>query len=232
MSSPLYIAFFDELAKVGMCVVSCGQEAIDQKRRAMQKIAYSTKGHPMIGLIYNAFADELEKVAKKKSWSFQRFVHHPLTQAFGYGALAAEGAHALAEMSKRPRLRRAARSKWGTLAGKGAIGAGATFLALEGMSALMDYFRKKTASPGAPKGHPDFKTFKKHKVTLTPEERAEVLKRKAVWHFNGGSPSPAVGKAVIDGKTWYETHTHRAINYAPTLKGAINRYHKFIKSTA
>jgi len=89
----------------------------------------------------------------------------------------------------------------------------------------------KLAKPGAPKGHPDWKTFKKHKVKLTPEERAQVMTAKAVWHFNGGAPSSAVSKAVINGKTWYETHTHRAINYAPTLKGAISRYHKFIKST-
>jgi len=82
------------------------------------------------------------------------------------------------------------------------------------------------------KGHPNYKDFKKNKVKLTPEERAQVMKAKAVWHFNGGSPSPAVGKAVINGKTWYETHTHRAINYAPSVKGAISRFHKFIKSTS
>ncbi len=87
------------------------------------------------------------------------------------------------------------------------------------------------------KGHPKFKDFKKNKVPLTPEERALVVKRKAVWNFHFGRDgkrkrTPAVGKAVINGKTWYETHTHRAVNYAPTLKGAIARYHAFIKGTA
>lgn len=86
-------------------------------------------------------------------------------------------------------------------------------------------------------GPKDYKTFKKNQVPLTPEERALVMKRKAVWNFHFGKDgkrkkTSAVAKAIIDGKTWYETHTHRAINYAPTLKGAINRYHKFIKSTA
>lgn len=83
------------------------------------------------------------------------------------------------------------------------------------------------------KGHPDWKTFKKHKVPLTPEERKKVMGAKAVWHHGrGGGPSPAVSKAVINGKTWYETHTHRAINYAPTVEGAIGRYHRFVKGTA
>lgn len=92
---------------------------------------------------------------------------------------------------------------------------------------------EKIAKPGAPKGHPDYKTFKKHQVSLTPEERKKVMDAKAVWHHApGGGPSPAVHKAVIDGKTWFETHTHRAINYAPTVEGAISRYHKFIKGTA
>ena len=97
--------------------------------------------------------------------------------------------------------------------------------------AFMDEL-EKVAGPGAPKGHPDYKTFKKNRVPLTPEERALVMKRKAVWHMNGGGPSSAVGKAVINGKTWYETHTHRAINYAPSVKGAISRFHKFIKGTS
>lgn len=84
---------------------------------------------------------------------------------------------------------------------------------------------------------PKYKDFMKNKVPLTPEERALVMKRKAVWHFHHGrdgkkQATPAVGKAVINGKTWFETHTHRAINYAPTVRGAIARYHAFIKGTA
>jgi len=83
------------------------------------------------------------------------------------------------------------------------------------------------------KGHPKFEVFKKNKVPLTPEERALVMKRKAVWHFSPKNvATPAVSKAVIDGKTWFETHTHRAINYATTAKGAIKRFHDFIKGTS
>ena len=84
---------------------------------------------------------------------------------------------------------------------------------------------------------PKFKDLKKNRVPLTPEERRQVMEAKAVWHFHLGrdgkkKTTPAVGKSVIKGKTWYETHTHRAYNVCPSLKGAIGRYHKFIKSTA
>lgn len=84
---------------------------------------------------------------------------------------------------------------------------------------------------------PKYEVFKKNKVPLTPEERALVMKRGAVWNFHFGcngkrQKTPAVSKAVINGKTWFETHTHRAINYATTVRGAISRYHKFIKGTA
>lgn len=80
----------------------------------------------------------------------------------------------------------------------------------------------------------DFKKLKKNEVPLTKEERAEVMKRKAVWHFHpSGNPTPAVWKSVDkNGKVTFITHTHRAYNTAPTLKGAISRYHNFIKSTA
>lgn len=80
----------------------------------------------------------------------------------------------------------------------------------------------------------DFKKLQKNKVDLTPEERKEVMDRKAIWHFSPNrSPTPAVWKSVDkNGKVTYVTNTHRAYNTAPTLKGAIGRYHKFIKGTA
>ena len=79
----------------------------------------------------------------------------------------------------------------------------------------------------------EFQKLKDCQVKLTAEERAECLKKKAVWHFNKGSPSPAVWKAIDkNGKTTYITNTHRAYNTATTLKGAIGKYHSFIKGTA
>jgi hypothetical protein len=80
---------------------------------------------------------------------------------------------------------------------------------------------------------PDFKTLKKYKVALTPDERAEVIKAKAVWHHGPkGKESSAIWKTEVNGITWYVTNTHRAYNVRPTLKGAITRYHDFIKGTS
>lgn len=79
----------------------------------------------------------------------------------------------------------------------------------------------------------NMKTLKKYKVDLTPEERSQVMSADAVWnHGPNGEATPAVWKAVINGKTTYVTNTHRAYNTADTVKGAISRYHKFIKGTA
>jgi hypothetical protein len=80
-----------------------------------------------------------------------------------------------------------------------------------------------------------FSVLEKNKVKLTDEERQECLDADATWHFSpGNKPSPAVWKSVNPKtkKVTYVTNTHRAFNTAPTLKGAISRYHKFIKGTA
>lgn len=81
---------------------------------------------------------------------------------------------------------------------------------------------------------PKVDTLKKNAVKLTDEERSEVMSRKATWHHGpNGEETPAVRKAEIGDKTWYWCGTHRAWSGAkPTLKGAINAYHKFVKSTA
>lgn len=85
----------------------------------------------------------------------------------------------------------------------------------------------------------EFQKLKDNKVRLTPEERKQCLDKKAVWH-NGVKKGtahatvPAVWKSKDPktGKTIYVTNTHRAYNTAPTLKGAIGKYHRFIKGTA
>lgn len=76
----------------------------------------------------------------------------------------------------------------------------------------------------------EFERLKRNKVKLSDEERKKVADAKAEWS-DGGS---AVWKSVCPktGKTTYVTHTHRAYNTAPTVEGAISRFHKFIKSTA
>ena len=84
----------------------------------------------------------------------------------------------------------------------------------------------------------DFQKLQDNKVKLTPEERKEVMGKKAVWHFHmikGGKhvATPAVWKSKKkDGSFVYISHTHRAYQVRPTLKGAISIYHSFIKSTA
>lgn len=80
---------------------------------------------------------------------------------------------------------------------------------------------------------PEFDVLKRCKAKLTDAERQECMDQKAVWHpGNMDKPTPAVWKSVVDGKTWFVTNTHRAYNVAPTLKGAIGRFHRYIKSTA
>jgi len=93
-------------------------------------------------------------------------------------------------------------------------------------------FAKTAAKYVGGKG-PDMRALKAGKVALSPEERALVMGRKAVWHNGpGGSNSPAVWKSVVNGTTWYVTNTHRAYNVTKTLKGTIERFHKFIKGTS
>ena len=76
-------------------------------------------------------------------------------------------------------------------------------------------------------------TLEKNKKPLSDEERKQVMDADAIWHHGpGGAPSPAVWKAVVDGKEWFVTNTHRAFQSRPTLKGAISIYHSFIKSTS
>ena len=80
----------------------------------------------------------------------------------------------------------------------------------------------------------EFESLQKYKKPLTPGERDECMTGKAVWHHGpNGEETPAVWKSVNKkGKTTYVTHTHRAYNTATTLKGAMSKYHKFIKGTA
>lgn len=81
----------------------------------------------------------------------------------------------------------------------------------------------------------EMEKLKKNKKPLTDEERKLCMDRKAVWHHGpNGEETPAVWKSVCpdSGKTTYVTNTHRAYNTASTMKGAIKRYHDFIKGTA
>ena len=75
-----------------------------------------------------------------------------------------------------------------------------------------------------------FDKLQDNKVELTDEEKAKVKERDAVW----SDGRMAVWKSVNPktDKVTYITHTHRAYNTAPTLKGAIGKFHSFIKSTA
>ena len=80
---------------------------------------------------------------------------------------------------------------------------------------------------------PQFSTLKKGKLKLDAAEREEVMRRKAVWHHGPkGQESAAVWKSKVRGKMWYVTNTHRCFQVRPTLKGAIQAYHKVVKQTA
>lgn len=93
--------------------------------------------------IFEAFSDELLKLASKRKALFQHIVHNPLTQAVGYGALAGEGAHALAGMGSLGKtMARMAHTRPGFGLGAGLIGVSSAFLGAEGLSALMDYLKR------------------------------------------------------------------------------------------
>ena len=104
------------------------------------------------------------------------------------------------------------------------------------------YFAK-AKKPGYIYENKEYKNLEKNKVSLTDEERKIVFAKDAVWHY-ATSIDPNTGKKVKKvsavwksknpktGEITYITSTHRAWNKASTLKGAINRYHVFIKGTA
>lgn len=103
-----------------------------------------------------------------------------------------------------------------------------------------NYIRETTDSRIQEKKN-KFEKLKKNKVSLTPEEHAEVMKKKAVWHNYFGTVKNRKTKTVSaiwkskdpeTGEITYVTNTHRAYATRPTLKGAISIYHSFIKGTA
>ena len=80
----------------------------------------------------------------------------------------------------------------------------------------------------------EFAKLEANKKPLSADEHTECIKKRAVWHHGPhGGETPAVWKSVAkNGKTTYVTNTHRAFNKASTMKGAIKKYHDFIKGTA
>ena len=81
----------------------------------------------------------------------------------------------------------------------------------------------------------EMETLKKNKTPLTDDERQLVMSCKATWQLGpNGEETPAVWKSKDpkSGKCTYVTNTHRAYNTATTCKGAIKKYHDFIKGTA
>jgi len=64
---------------------------------------------------------------------------------------------------------------------------------------------------------PEIETMKKHRQSLTPEE-------KAAFDGAGDDRSATAIKGIIDGKTWYAVYTHRSGGVFSTLKAAVSAY--------
>lgn len=64
---------------------------------------------------------------------------------------------------------------------------------------------------------PEIETVKKHRQTLSTEE-------KAAFDGAGDDRSATAMKGVIDGKTWYAVYTHRAGQVFSSLKAAVKAY--------
>jgi len=90
---------------------------------------------------------EPEKTASKKDdedkeTGFSKTVHHPLIQGAGYGALAAEGVHALGERGLfGKKVQKWAHGPTGKAVGHAAIGGSAGFLGAEALAALSNMGR-------------------------------------------------------------------------------------------
>lgn len=74
---------------------------------------------------------------------------------------------------------------------------------------------------------PELKTLKKNKID---EEREQAMKAGCVWHYAGRVC--AIWKSIVNGKTWYGSNTHRCYQCHPTLKAAINSFHKVVEPSA
>lgn len=93
----------------------------------------------------------------EKGGSFESLVHHPIVQAIGYGALAAEGIHAIAGGNYLPgKALKARGAHWahstpsGKAFGLGALGLSTAFLGAEGLAALSSYLKKHRTLPTPP----------------------------------------------------------------------------------
>ena len=78
---------------------------------------------------------------------------------------------------------------------------------------------------------PQFKTLKKARRSLDEPERQQAVKAGCTWNFTD-KPTCAIWKAVVNGKTWYCSHTHRCFAADKTLKAAINSYHKTVEPSS
>jgi hypothetical protein len=133
---------------------------------------------------FTSFVDEMNKLAKKKEeeGTIEKIVHHPATQAAGYGALAGEGAHALAEGGHLGgRAQSASHSRIGRAAGTAALAGGTVFLAAEGIKALKDALskdKKKGHKKEAAKEEKSKKKEDENTALLSLEELHALAKAK------------------------------------------------------
>ena len=89
-------------------------------------------------------------------------------------------------------------------------------------------FQKLGTQIMLPEGAPDLKVLKKHRRTLSDDEREKVVDAGATWEDG----KPGVWKAEVDGETYYVSNTHRAAYIDKSLSKTFRAFLDHIRDSS